>query len=150
MTSEEMVVQFHRAVGIPVADEPTPLSEDRLWLRLTLIAEEVAELVCAMTGRAPDHAEGLSNYMVDEFLWLAQGVEGRQRHAADFAEIAKEVCDVHVVVSGTAAEYGIPEDRVYAEVHRSNMAKVGGPVREDGKMLKPDGWTPPDVKAAMA
>jgi len=41
---------------------------------------------------------------------------------------------------------------VFAEVHRSNMAKlVDGKVirREDGKVLKPEGWTPPDVKGAM-
>ncbi len=36
------------------------------------------------------------------------------------------------------------------EVHRSNMAKVGGPIRGDGKRLKPEGWTPPDVAGVLA
>lgn len=43
--------------------------------------------------------------------------------------------------------------RVFAEVHRANMSKVGpdGEVirREDGKILKPDNWTPPDVSSAL-
>lgn len=35
----------------------------------------------------------------------------------------------------------------WLEVVRANMAKVGGPIREDGKRLKPAGWTPPDHEA---
>lgn len=34
----------------------------------------------------------------------------------------------------------------WEEIQRANMAKVGGPIREDGKRLKPAGWTPPDHK----
>lgn len=32
----------------------------------------------------------------------------------------------------------------WREIQRANMAKVGGPIRADGKRLKPAGWTPPD------
>lgn len=48
--------------------------------------------------------------------------------------------------------YGIPLDAVFAEVHRSNMAKcVDGVVlrRADGKVRKPPGWTPPDIRAVL-
>jgi hypothetical protein len=37
----------------------------------------------------------------------------------------------------------------FAEVHRTNMAKVGGPVRPDGKKLKPEGWQPPDIAGIL-
>ena len=30
------------------------------------------------------------------------------------------------------------------------MAKAGGPLREDGKRLKPPGWTPPDIAGVLA
>jgi predicted HAD superfamily Cof-like phosphohydrolase len=146
LTSEEMAAQFHEAMGFPVALEPAPLAPDRLRLRLTLIAEEVAELLCAMLGGDSRDAELLAATFRRSMYSLAAKAD---RTVPDLAAIAKELCDVHVVVSGTAVEYGIPEDRVYAEVHRSNMAKVGGPIREDGKQLKPDGWTPPDIEAAM-
>jgi predicted HAD superfamily Cof-like phosphohydrolase len=33
----------------------------------------------------------------------------------------------------------------FEEVHRSNMAKVGGTRRPDGKWLKPPDWQPPDL-----
>lgn len=43
-----------------------------------------------------------------------------------------------------ASYYEIPLDRFWEEVQRANMAKVGGPIRADGKRLKPPGWRGPD------
>jgi predicted HAD superfamily Cof-like phosphohydrolase len=34
---------------------------------------------------------------------------------------------------------------IFAEIHRSNMNKLNGPKRADGKQLKPEGWKPPDI-----
>lgn len=70
----------------------------------------------------------------------------------DLENIAKELADIIYIVCGTAVSYGIPLDRVFEEVHASNMAKLvdGKPVRrEDGKILKPDGWTPPNIKKIL-
>jgi hypothetical protein len=51
------------------------------------------------------------------------------------------------------AEMGIPFDAVWRAVHESNMAKLGpnGEIirREDGKVLKPPGWTAPDIAAVL-
>jgi predicted HAD superfamily Cof-like phosphohydrolase len=59
--------------------------------------------------------------------------------------------EVHAAESALeSAVYGL--DEVFKEVHRSNMAKlVDGKVirREDGKILKPAGWTPPDIKGVL-
>ena len=54
----------------------------------------------------------------------------------DLENVAKELADIIYIVCGTAASYGIPLDRVFNEVHRSNMEKlVDGKVvrRDDGK-----------------
>lgn len=65
------------------------------------------------------------------------------------AEIAQELADVLVVTYGAALEFGIPLDDVMAEVMAANMRKAGGPVRADGKILKPPGWQAPDVASAL-
>ena len=44
----------------------------------------------------------------------------------DIIEAADGIADLIYVAIGAALEFGIPLDRVWAEVHRSNMAKVGG------------------------
>lgn len=63
----------------------------------------------------------------------------------DLIGIADGLADLLYVVYGTAVSYGIDIRPIFDEVHRSNMAKVGGTKREDGKVLKPDGWTAPNL-----
>jgi len=73
-------------------------------------------------------------------------------YADDLVEIADALADIIYIACGTAVSYGIPLDDVFAEVHRSNMAKlVDGKVirREDGKVQKPEGWTAPDIKSVL-
>ncbi|MFO7897255.1 MAG: nucleoside triphosphate pyrophosphohydrolase family protein [Candidatus Cloacimonadales bacterium] len=41
----------------------------------------------------------------------------------DYIEVADALADLLYVVYGTAAEHGIDIDRVFEEVHRSNMTK---------------------------
>ena len=70
----------------------------------------------------------------------------------DIVEIADALADIIYIACGTAVSYGIPLDKVFEEVHRSNMAKlVDGKVlrRADGKVQKPEGWTPPDIAGVL-
>ena len=59
--------------------------------------------------------------------------------------LAKELADLLYVVYGTAHTFGIDIERVFAEVHRSNMSKMPAVVRGDGKVLKGPRYTPPDL-----
>jgi len=67
----------------------------------------------------------------------------------NLVEVADGIADTIYVLCQLARSLGIDLDAVFAEVQRSNMAKVmpDGKVkrREDGKILKPDGWTPPNI-----
>ncbi len=64
---------------------------------------------------------------------------------ADLVEVADALADLLYVVYGTAVSFGIDIRPIFEEVHRSNVAKAGGAKREDGKVLKPDGWQPPRI-----
>lgn len=73
-------------------------------------------------------------------------------NADDLENIAKELCDIIYIVCGTAAVYGIPLDKVFEEVHRSNMSKLedGKPIyRSDGKVLKGKDYKEPDVLGVL-
>ena len=68
----------------------------------------------------------------------------------DLVAVSDGLADMIVIIAGTAHAYGIPLAEIWREVHRTNMAKadpITGKliVREDGKVLKPKGWTSPDV-----
>jgi predicted HAD superfamily Cof-like phosphohydrolase len=62
----------------------------------------------------------------------------------DLIEIADALGDIAYVLHGTALEYGIPLDAVFAEVHRSNMTKEGAR-RGDGKIIKGPTFEPPRI-----
>jgi len=60
--------------------------------------------------------------------------------------IADGIADSIVVLLGTAVTYGIDMRPIWNAVHETNMAKKGGSIRPDGKKLKPEGWTHPDIE----
>jgi predicted HAD superfamily Cof-like phosphohydrolase len=97
----------------------------------------------------PDREERIlrRNLITEEFNELTDA-----EYANDLVEIADALADIIYIACGTAVSYGIPLDDVFAEVHRSNMAKlVDGKVilREDGKIQKPEGWTAPDIRSVL-
>ena len=81
----------------------------------------------------------------EEFDELKEAME-----SGDLPSIAKEMADLLYVVYGTAVSYGIDMDPVFREVHRSNMSKVGGYKREDGKWIKPASYSPARIEPILA
>ena len=138
-TAQDMVQQFHEVFKLPILDRPRFAPKERMQMRLDLIEEEVSELELAV-------AEG------------------------DLVETADALADLVYVTYGMALELGIDLDAVVAEVHRSNMTKLWRDedileddrvaygtgtsdrmvaYREDGKVLKPPTWQPPQIKEVL-
>lgn len=69
--------------------------------------------------------------------------------AQDLPGVAKELADLLYVVYGTAVSYGVDMDPVFREVHRSNLSKVGGHKRADGKWVKPPTYSPAQVEPLL-
>lgn len=147
------VRQWHRAVGEkPFIERAERERDDLIALRSELIAEETQEAL-----------EALLNYrkaqIMDDFAQasptalLFPGGKPDPEAPHWYEALAKELADVLYVVYGTAELLEIPLEAVFAEVHRSNMSKVGpnGEVirREDGKILKPDAYREADVHGAL-
>lgn len=124
MNAQDMVREFHTVFGAPnLLGEPPRVVLERKDLRFDLITEEVDELY-------------------DALLML------------DIVETADALADIVYVAYGAALEFGIDLDAVLEEVHRSNMLKTwdDGKVhyREDGKVLKPPYWEPPNIAEVLA
>ena len=98
----------------------------------------------------PDQACMYLNLIDEEKKELDVAVE-----ASDEVEEFDAILDILVVCIGYGLSRGWPMVQGWEEVMRSNMAKIDprtGMVtkREDGKILKPEGWTPPNLKRVMA
>lgn len=70
------------------------------------------------------------------------------------ADVADALLDSIYIAAGWMHVMGLDANELWAEVQRSNMAKIGpdGKVlkREDGKIIKPEGWQPPRIRELVA
>jgi len=131
---QDDVNDFHKALEIPTAiDDDQDVKIRRPELRAELLAEEACECLEAMTGQAWKIAPEM------------MGGSGEP----DIVEAVDGIIDIIVVACGAACEWGIDLQPIWEEIHRTNMAKQGGPTRKDGKKLKPEGWKPPNVKGLI-
>lgn len=67
----------------------------------------------------------------------------------DLVEVADGITDLLYVTLYTANAYGLSVQPFWDEVQRSNMTKAGGAKRSDGKQLKGDQYSPPDIKSIL-
>jgi hypothetical protein len=70
----------------------------------------------------------------------------------DRAKLARELADVVYISYGTAHAFAIDLDAALREIHRAAMRKLDPAtmvVREDGKVMKPPGFVPPDMSQAV-
>lgn len=144
---QEQVVEFHRAMNVPISSGSPEIR--RPELRAALILEEALETVIAILGTKRAIEKIRSE--VDKIEREATSADGRSMfyNEPDLVEAIDGMCDVLVVTYGTAVDFGVDLEPFYDEVHRSNMAKAGGKRREDGKVLKPEGWQPPRIKELL-
>lgn len=117
----QMVREFRQAFGLNAAAYPQLPDRDTLALHSRLLAEEVQEFAMAAQARDPH-------------------------------EVLDALADVIYVAYGAALDCGYDVDAALVLVHEANMAKLadGKPLRRaDGKVVKPDGWRPPDLSALV-
>jgi len=73
--------------------------------------------------------------------------------AGNVVEVADALTDILYVVYGAGCAFGIDLDACFAEVHASNMSKLGEdgqPIRrEDGKVMKGPNYFKPDLFAVL-
>jgi predicted HAD superfamily Cof-like phosphohydrolase len=86
----------------------------------------------------------------EEFTELQEAVE-----AGDEIEVLDALVDILVVTIGAGHSMGANMEGAWNEVMRTNFAKIDpetGKVRkrEDGKVLKPEGWQPPQLSGFLS
>jgi predicted HAD superfamily Cof-like phosphohydrolase len=118
------VAEFHRAFRLPMRQMPgSDIDPALASLRIDLLEEEAGEFAVAV-------------------------------EKGDIIGIADALADIVYVAYGTALTYGIDLDSVLREVHRSNMSKLdadGTPLlRDDGKVIKSEHYSPPDVAGTLS
>lgn len=121
-----LVTEFHDSFKCPIRNSPMSDSEFKEWDRAKLRLDLIEEE---------------AQELVDAYT------------ANDVVEVADALGDMIYVIYGMAIEMGVNLDDVVAEIHRSNMSKLGPggkPLyREDGKVLKGPNYTRPDIRKVI-
>ena len=110
------MIEFHQMGAHPILDTPQFPDERRVALRIEVVEEEVNRE-------------------------LIPAIKAR-----DLVATADAIIDSIYALVGMALEFGLDLGPLWNEVHAANMRKRGGPIREDGKHLKPPGWVGPNIQ----
>lgn len=119
-TSIHQVAEFHRTFSATVLDRPGFPAPETMLTRLHLIQEELSELALAMATR-------------------------------DIVGVLDALCDLQYVVDGAFLNHGLAavKEAAFAEVHRSNMSKLGADGRPvlgpTGRVIKGPLYSPPEL-----
>ena len=116
----QQLIEWHKATDTPIPNKITALDDERITLRFALMEEENLEYI----------------------------------RARSYSDIADALGDMLYVLVGTIVEHGLQDkiEAIFDEIHRSNMTKVvDGKVirRDDGKILKPEGYEKPNLKLIL-
>lgn len=141
---EDLVRQFHETYDVPIVTTGAEVDIANVGMRMSLIAEEFAELVGSVYGIGARTA-------IEDAYGVAVAADDGTR---DTVGTADALADLVYVAYGMALETGIPLSDVLAEVQASNLSKLGadGQVirRADGKVLKGPDFTEPDIARVLA
>lgn len=138
--AQQQVEHFHHKLGLPANAAPTEPDETTRHLRAALILEETLEVL-----RELGYTVTVSDYGPElEDLPPSDGI-GIEPEPVNLPKLAKELCDLLYVVYGTAVTLGLDIQPLFTAVHQNNLTKAGGPIRADGKRMKPDGYQPVDL-----
>ena len=101
--------------------------------------------------RACDQSVTGNQAQWDMYVNLIEEEFTELQEAKDDEAALDALIDILVVTIGAIHSMGADGEGAWKEVMRTNFAKIDrdtGKVRkrEDGKVLKPVGWTPPDLK----
>ena len=139
--------EFHRLIGNPIFERPQVSPPDRVRLRMSMLIEEALETVQACFS---------THYDTHTLLHVKRLLDNFIAHTPVFVNLpllADGLGDTDYIVEGTRLEFGIDGEPIADAIHKANMAKVGpdGWIvrRTDGKVLKPEGWTPPDIEGEL-
>lgn len=153
MSNSESVREFTEGSnGKPCPSTPVPLSKDDAQFIIRMVMSEMHEMACTVTNNR-DESLGLMRECLDTID------ECKNYEYKDNVELcgaqADSMVDAWYYMLNTGAKHGMNLSKLFDVVHAANMAKrdpiTGQFIRResDGKVVKPEGWQPPDIDAEM-
>lgn len=144
------VFDFTEASGHTCPNKPSAMTRKEVEFASKMVLDEVMELMATV------HPAEESKRLLKTFIETSRDLEQTPNEEDVLPEQADAMVDILYYIMNAACKKGINIEEVFTRVHEANMAKRDPStgkfiIREsDGKIMKPPGWTPPDIKKEMA
>jgi predicted HAD superfamily Cof-like phosphohydrolase len=155
MDPASQVREFTLGAGQPSPEHPEVMSRQEVEFISKMILDEVMELMA--TVAEPADAKATLKRFIDESkdIPLTKYPETETGRISKIADQADALVDVEYYMLNAACKKGVNMSSLFGIVHGANMAKRDPTTgkfikRDDGKIIKPAGWQPPDIEAEIA
>lgn len=152
-TNSEAVKEFTEGyMNIKCPDHPIVMDKEAVKFVVRMVISELDELVCTVTNNEDESRK----FMLECVTSIDKC--NNYEYVTDLDKVsaqADSMVDAWYYMLNYAAKHGMNLSRLFDVVHEANMAKrdpkTGKFIRRelDGKVIKPEGWQPPDVEGEM-
>ncbi len=147
VSDAEKVRQFTKGCGRECPTEPRVMTRDEVKFLIGMMLSEIVELAQTVTDSADEAVELVRERVAVDLKRNYVKPEDKFQLIADQADA---VVDCAYYAHDAFAKTGVNLSRVFDIVHQANMNKrfPDGTFhkREDGKIIKPPGWTEPNIR----
>ena len=151
MSDYELVRQFTIEAGQDVSKVPLAMNKSEVKFLIRMCISELQELALTVTDNVEESCELLQDCLntIDKSKH-----ETFTKSDELIAAQADAIVDMWYYGLNGFAKKSVDLSAIFQVVHAANMAKKDPKTgkflhREDGKILKPPGWSPPDIVAEV-
>lgn len=148
-THSQLVREFtEESSGITLPKVPSPMNKEEVRFIVRMVISEMMELCMTVNDSVKESKEFFVECL--DQCDVPKETDWKNKSNVELmAEQYDSFVDAWYYMLNTAAKKGVDLDGIFEEVHGANMAKrfPDGKFhrREDGKVLKPEGWKEPNI-----
>ena len=141
------VLQFTVGAKQPTTTEPTPMNHNETYFLIRMLLSELQELAMTIANSNTEAVQVLRKALDEIDVSKFETFENDDELCAAQVDA---VVDMWYYSLNAMSKKCIDASQVFDIVHDANMAKRDPTtnqfvLREDGKIIKPAGWSPPDI-----
>lgn len=147
----DKVRDFTIQAGHKCTDQPTAMNKDEVKFLLRMCLSELQELALTVTDNVEESVELMHECMKNIDKSSHEHLETEDEIIAAQAD---SIVDLWYYGLNGFAKKSVNLSKIFDTVHQANMDKRDPATkkfikREDGKIIKPQGWTAPDIVACI-
>jgi predicted HAD superfamily Cof-like phosphohydrolase len=149
-----LVKEFTEGTGNLCPTSPSVMSKEQTFFLSKMILDEVMEFMACVCG--PEESKSVLKSFINESKDIPQEdyTNDDNFNSQQISDQGDALVDSYYYSLNAACKAGIDLSSIFKVVHKANMDKKDPKTgkfikREDGKILKPPNWQPPDIVAEI-